>query len=265
MKRLTSVFPLILLIAAVSLLPACGASEATIPTGPPVIKSFTVEDETIEPGESPWFEFEVENARAITIRQGGEVVFEIEATFPPGTEGAFREPLGNVAYALPAGGSEPSHPYPAGIYPVIYKGATSGRAATCVWNPDDEEEEEVDGDLEVRSWDGQVVREEVTFYSVGPVIITEIRINGFDVPAELRVGEAPEIEIDVTGAREIVVEQDGEVVFIQAVTNVGSFTAMLVGRAPEKKMTESVFRVTVTGFDGQQVSQEESRVSGFCD
>ena len=53
MQRLTLVFTLVLLLVAVGLLPACAASEPTVPTGPPIIKSFTVEDETIEPGESP--------------------------------------------------------------------------------------------------------------------------------------------------------------------------------------------------------------------
>ena len=129
MKRLTSVFPLVVLIAAVGFLPACGASEPAVPTGPPVIKSFTVEDETIGPGEAPRFLFEVENARAITIRQDGEVVFEIEATAPPGTEGASRLLLGNPAYALPAGGSQTDHPYPAGVFPASFTGASTGKPA----------------------------------------------------------------------------------------------------------------------------------------
>ena len=238
MKRLISVFPLILLIAAVGLLPACGASEPAVPTGPPVIKSFTVEDETIEPGEAPRFSFEVSNASAITIRQGGEVVFEIEATAAPGTEGASREPLGNVAYALPAGGAQPAYPYAAGIPPIDFIGTASGKVSNCVWKPG--EEEEVDVELEVRSPDCQVARQELTLHSVpaesrrglsrAPAMAMEHSANEFEELAAaptgppviksfsvedetIEPGEAPRFSFEVSNASAITIRQGGKVVF----------------------------------------------------
>ena len=239
MKRLISVFPLVVLIAAVSFLPACGASEPTVPTGPPVIKSFTVEDETIEPGESPRFLFEVSNASAITIRQGGEVVFEIEATAAPGTEGASRQHLGNVVHALPAGGTQPDHPYPAGVYPANFKGASFGEPAKCVsdWEFG---EAKVTVELEVRSPDCQVVRQSLTLHSVPAEArrglsrahaaemkpsINEFKelaavptgppvIKSFTVEDEtIEPGESPRFLFEVSNASAITIRQGGEVVF----------------------------------------------------
>jgi hypothetical protein len=277
MKRLIPVFPLVALIAAVSLLPACGTSEPSVPTGPPVIKSFTVEDETIGPGEAPKFSFEVANASSITIRQDGEVVFWIEAT---GTEGASLKPQGNVAYALPADGTEPEYHYTAGIYPVIYKGNTNGKSAYLgVWKPD-EGPQEVTAEMEVRSWDGQVATREVEITymppeagetATGEPAAGQGRINEFTIKnTEGFVGEPVEFVIDVSNPAEITIDRDssigtsfqkGMTIFRQEFTSDAGcpvdFKTTWTGPAPTERGKAIWYRLTVTDWSGQTVSEDK--------
>lgn len=276
----------ILLVAALLLFPACKPSESAVPTGPPIINSFAVEDDTIEPGEAPWFSFEVANASAITIRQDSEVVFEIEAT---GTEGASLQPLGNVAYALPVTGAQPGHPYPAGIYPVIYKGATSGHPATCVWKPNGAlckpegpfncntlGQPEIYAELEARSPDGQVARQELTLTYVpsaaGETAAGQGRINGFTVKnVEGIVGEPVEFVIDVSNPAVITIDRDsstgtsfqnGYTIFRQEFTSEAGcpfdFKATVTGPPPTERGKTIFYRLTVTDGAGQKVSEDRS-------
>jgi hypothetical protein len=269
MKKSILALILVLLIAEASLLTACGASTSA-PAGPPVIRSFTVEKQTVELGESPVFLFEVENASAITITQDGEVVFQIEAT---GTEGTSRQPLGNVAYALTTDGTQPEQPYPAGIYPVIYKGATTGHPVTIIAK--DEEETDIEAVLEATSPSREKALEPIILIVRTrrvPMVAKETRINEFTIKnVEGIVGEPVEFVVDVSNPARVTIEGGhvlGNIFFQQEFASdvecPFDFKATVTGPPPSKKGEPLFYKITVTDRAGQEYSEEESLEGSSC-
>jgi uncharacterized membrane protein YgcG len=122
-KRKAWISVLVMFIVTICMLPAC-APKAVAPMRPPVINKFTVARQTVGLNECPVFQFGVDNAKTLIITQGGGEVLYTESSE---SVGASRQPLGNIAYALPITTQQPEPPYPAGIFLADFTGATTGK------------------------------------------------------------------------------------------------------------------------------------------
>ena len=127
-----------------------------------IIKHWGVKNPVVNDGEAPWFEYEVTNARTISIKHGDEFISSVEIISPQVTPGISLLPLTDKAYASSTGESEGSQPYSWGVYPVIYKGSSSGRPATIAFRPDDNYTED-SADIIVCSLTGDIVTDTVKF------------------------------------------------------------------------------------------------------
>ncbi|MCJ7655404.1 MAG: hypothetical protein MUO97_08945, partial [Dehalococcoidia bacterium] len=204
----------------------------------PQVISFTMASETVAEDECPVFNFEVANCSAITITQDGEIITEVEITVPPGTPAASLQPRHGEVYALTETQPGVETHYSPGVYPVIYKGCSSGRPATILWKFKGTGTEKVGSAvLEVSSLDGQVVKTEVTYNIVSSserpsdqhaVIIApdcakqgasstvESQINYFGVenPQEMvEEGWQPKFGFSASGASALNIKQGDEDVF----------------------------------------------------
>lgn len=215
----------ILLVAALLLFPACKPSESAVPEGPAKVKSFTVKQETLQVGECPTYEFEVENAAAITLKEDDKVIFHIESA-SAGSEEAYRKPLGNVAYAATLNPTEHPATYPAGVYPVEFKGASVGEPAKAVWEFGDTtgDNGEVGGprdptdmrplvSIEVVSPSGEVTTtelppEECPEVTACPPVITSCSVYPDPCPSNV----APEIRWSGWWVERVEIWQEGEMV-----------------------------------------------------
>lgn len=148
-----------LIVAGVVLGPALFSTGRETPR----VISFTLASETVAEDECPVFNFEVANAKRITITQGDEIITDIEITVP-GTPAAYRQSRQGEVYALTETQPGVETHYSPGVYPVIYKGSTTGRPATIIHKePKEGGEESGSAVLEIIPWGGQVVKAGVAY------------------------------------------------------------------------------------------------------
>jgi len=205
----------------------------------PRVISFTLASETVAEDECPVFNFEVANAKRITITQDDEVVMDIEITVT-GASAAYHQPRQGEAYALTETQPGVETHYSPGVFPIGFKGASNGKP--LIWEfGDGSDEKGGSAVLEVSSWDGQVVKAEVTYNIVPaserpsdqrPVITApdcvkqdasstaDAKINYFRLKNQtMEPSEQPEFEfwVENTGMMKIM-EGDECVFYIQATT-----------------------------------------------
>ena len=126
------------------------------------INYFRLKNQTMEPDESPVFEFSVENAGMMKIEQGGECVFYIQAIIP-GAAGASHQPRHGEAYALTEDQPGVETRYCPGIFPVGFKGASNGKPSKTIWEFGDESDEEPSAKIIICSPKGDLLTDLVPF------------------------------------------------------------------------------------------------------
>ncbi len=159
--------------------PDCAAQDASA-TIKPEVKSFTVKNSPLIEDDSPQFNFEVNNANVVKIKQDGEVVFWVQAT-SPSSPVAFLPHRRGVAYALPMNQPGMDAPCSQGVYPVIFKGTTTGRPATIIWKFDETDIENA-ADIEVCSTGGTEVIARVPYTVLGSMEPKILNFRGPENP-----------------------------------------------------------------------------------
>ncbi|MBN2463232.1 MAG: hypothetical protein JXB43_06485 [Dehalococcoidia bacterium] len=205
--------------------------------------SFTLASETVAEDECPVFNFEVANAKRITITQDDEIIMDIEITVP-GTPAAYHQPWQGEVYALTETQPGVETHYCPGVYPVIYEGASSGRPSTIIHKePEEGGEEGGSAVLEVISLNGQVVKAEVAYnivqaserssdqhaFITAPDCVeqdasstAEPKINYFRFKNQTMELDEPEFEFSVEDAGMVKITEGKEVVFYIQATTLGA-------------------------------------------
>ncbi|HEX7364648.1 MAG TPA: hypothetical protein VF366_05740 [Dehalococcoidia bacterium] len=159
--------------------PDCASGDGST-NDKPEVGSFAINNPSMEEGVTPEFAFSVNNASMVKIRQDGEVVFYIQAT-STSSPAAFHPQRHGAAYALPMNQTGTDAPYCQGVYPVIFKGTSTGRPPTIAWKFGDTENEG-SAEIEACSPGGDVAIAMVDYIVLGSMEPKILNFRGPDNP-----------------------------------------------------------------------------------
>lgn len=208
--------------------PDCARQDASA-TIKSEIESFTVKNPMVKEGEPQEFEFEVNNASMVKIKQDGKVLAFVQAIAPV-TPAAFHRPRHGEAYALPLTEQQPQPPYPADdpppkkVDPQIsekwmlfdYRGSWTLQLPKAVWNSGDTEKD-TSAEIEACSPSGDVATATVAYkilppdgtaVSAGPTVIKDFRVTNEPVC----LGTPAQYWIDIEGAVSAAILEGEEVI-----------------------------------------------------
>ena len=128
------------------------------------INYFRVKNQTVAKGQTPEFEFSVNGTDMMKIVQDGATVFYFQTINPVGPTASLNSGNGEV-YALTENQPGVSTNYSQGVYPVIFKGTSTGRPATIISDFGKAGEEGGSAALEACSPRGEVQIAILTFFT----------------------------------------------------------------------------------------------------